>query len=85
MFTDASSILNGYGLAGVVILALASVAVILYRDNKSLQEKLRESEQARVNDAKEVQDKIAGAQRVLAEVMDLMYRKLDTAKKDSQS
>lgn len=80
---DTSQILNSYGLAGVVMFALSSVIVVLYRDNKALQEKLRESQQARVLDQKEYKNDIAVPLKIQGEVMDLIYRKLYDAKKEA--
>lgn len=80
---DTSTILNGYGLAGLVIAALATANIVQYRDNKSLQEKLRESQQSRVDDAKEVGQKIVVPLDLLSKTMDLVYRKLYDAKKES--
>lgn len=80
---DTSTILNGYGLAGLVIAALATANIVQYRDNKSLQEKLRESQQGRVDDAKEVGQKIVVPLDLLSKTMDLVYRKLYDAKKES--
>jgi 3-hydroxyacyl-CoA dehydrogenase len=38
---DASTILSGYGLAGLVIAALAAATVTLYRQNQKLHEEWR--------------------------------------------
>lgn len=80
---DPSTILNSYGLAGLVIFILSGVCVVQYKDNKSLQDKLRDSQQGRVDDAKEVQTKIMVGQEIQGKVMDLIYDKLYTAKKES--
>lgn len=80
---DASTILNGYGLAGLVIFVLATVVVVLYRDNQSLQKKLEDSQEARVNDQKENKQNIAVPLEIQGKVMDLIYRKLYDAKKDA--
>lgn len=80
---DASTILSGYGLAGLVIFVLAGVVVVLYRDNQSLQNKLREAQEARVNDQKENKMAIAVPLEIQGKVMDLIYRKLYDAKQDA--
>lgn len=80
---DASALLNQYGLPGLVIAALSATCVVLYRNNQTLQDKLQDSQQARVDDAKEVQAKIIVQLDLLAKVMDLVYRKLYDAKKES--
>lgn len=80
---DASSLLNQYGLAGVVITALTTGLIFLYKDNKALQEKLQASQQARVDDQKEYKKDIAVPLEIQGKVMDLIYRKLYDAKKDA--
>jgi hypothetical protein len=80
---DTSVLLDNYGLAGFVIVALAGVVVVLYRDNKALQEKLRDSQQARVDDQKEFKTDIANTLEVQGKVQDLIYRKLYDAKRDA--
>lgn len=80
---DASTILSGYGLAGLVIFTLASVTIVLYRDNQKLQEKLITAQQNRVDDAKEVNEKITVPLELIARTNDLIYRKLYDAKKES--
>lgn len=76
-------ILARYGLAGLVIFVLATVNAVQYRDNKILQDKLREAQQARVEDAKEVGEKIIVPLDLLSKTMDLVYRKLYDAKRDA--
>lgn len=80
---DTSSILNDYGLPGLIILALSTVCVVLYRDNKGLQEKLLAAQQARVDDAKEVGEKIVVPLDGLGKTMNLVYNKLYEAKRES--
>jgi hypothetical protein len=80
---DTSTILNSYGLAGLVMASLSTVIIVLYRDNKALQEKLRDSQQARVDDQKEYKSDIAVPLKIQGEIMDLIYRKLYDAKKDA--
>ena len=80
---DASTLLDQYGLAGLIIAALSATCVVLYKDNKSLQDKLRDSQQARVDDAKEVGEKIILPIDTLGKTMELVYRKLYDAKKES--
>lgn len=80
---DASTILNGYGLAGLVIFVLATVCVVLYRDNRTLQTKLEEAQEARVNDQKEYKSAIAVPLELQGKVMDLIYKKLYSAKMDA--
>jgi BMFP domain-containing protein YqiC len=79
---DAGGILAQYGLPGLIIAALSTVCVVLYRDNKVLQDKLVEATKASSNDAKEINEKIAGQMDIQSRVLDLVYRKLYDAKKD---
>lgn len=81
---DVSAILNGYGLAGLVIFVLATVVVVLYRDNQTLQKKIQEAQEARVNDQKENKKDIAVPLEIQGKVMDLIYRKLYDAKENAQ-
>lgn len=78
-----NDVLADYGLVGLIILALSGAVGVLYKDNKSLQDKLRESQQARVDDQKEFKKDIAGTLEVQGKVQDLIYRKLYDAKKDA--
>lgn len=80
---DATTILSGYGLAGLVIFVLAAVVVVLYRDNQALQAKLRDSQEARVLDQKENKRDIAVPLEIQGKVMDLIYRKLYDAKREA--
>jgi hypothetical protein len=80
---DVSTVLGQYGLAGIVIFVLASAVVVLYRDNQSLQDKLREAQEARVTDQKENRNAIAVPLEIQGKVMDLIYRKLYDAKRDA--
>lgn len=75
--------LQQYGLAGLVILVLATVVVALYRDNQKLQDKLLAAQQSRVDDAKEINAKTAITLELIARTDDLIYRKLYDAKKES--
>lgn len=77
------SVLQQYGLAGLVILVLATVVVALYRDNQKLQDKLLAAQQSRVDDAKEINAKTAITLELIARTDDLIYRKLYDAKKES--
>ncbi len=79
---DVSHVLGQYGLPGLVIFALATTTIFLYRDNQKLQEKLLQAQQARVDDAKEVNNKITGPLDLIARTNDLIYRKLYDAKKE---
>jgi hypothetical protein len=80
---DFPTILGQYGLAGAVIFVLASVCVVLYRDNKTLQKEVKEAQEARVNDQKDNRNAIAVPLEIQGKVMDLIYRKLYDAKKDA--
>lgn len=80
---DFQTILGQYGLAGLAIFVLATVVVVLYRDNQALQEKLRAAQEARVDDQKETKNSIAVNLEVQGKVMDLIYRKLYDAKRDA--
>lgn len=80
---DASGILSQYGLPGLIIIVLATVNAVQYRDNKALQDKLLEAQQSRVGDAKEVQEKIIVPLELQSKIMDLIQRKLYDAKKDA--
>lgn len=80
---DASTLLDQYGLAGLIIAALSAACVVLYKDNKSLQNKLQDSQEARVVDQKEYKQDIAVPLEIQGKVMDLIYRKLYDAKRDA--
>lgn len=77
------TVLQQYGLAGLVILVLAGVCVALYKDNQKLQDKLLAAQQSRVDDAKEINTKTAITLELIARTDDLIYRKLYDAKKES--
>lgn len=77
------SVLQQYGLAGLVILVLAGVVLALYKDNQKLQDKLLAAQQSRVDDAREINAKTAITLELIARTDDLIYRKLYDAKKES--
>lgn len=72
------TILLNYGLPGVVIIALSTVCAKLYSDNKALIASVEKLSQARVDDLKEINaaKDTAGAQ--LAQMVTLIYNKLES-------
>lgn len=55
---DVGSILQQYGLAGLVIFILSTVVVFLYKEGKGTQKKYDEMQDTRLNDARETRDKL---------------------------
>lgn len=59
---DASSILSGYGLAGLVIMALVTVVIKLYQELGKVRDRyeadLRAEHAARVAELKEINDRL---------------------------
>lgn len=74
---------NANLILAACVVVLGTAVVLLYKDNQKLQEKLAASQQARVDDAKEVNEKVAVPMELNSKVLDLIYRKLYDAKKDS--
>lgn len=72
------TILLNYGLPGVVIIALSTVCAKLYSDNKALIASVEKLSQARVDDLKEINSAKDAAGAQLAQMVTLIYNKLES-------
>lgn len=76
-------ILLNYGLPGVAIFALAVACRQLYSDNKSLQRKVTEISQSRIDDLKDINTARNERDIKMSQMVELIYNKLVVAKKGS--
>lgn len=79
---DPTAVLAQYGLAGLVILVEAWVIKRLYDDNKALQKRVDDVQEARRLDAVQVNEKIVPVMNEFAQVAGRVYSKLRTAKEE---
>lgn len=76
----ATTVLFQYGLAGVVIFALAIAVVNLYRDNQRLQKEKESILEARRQDAVDTTDNVTKPLSDIAQTQRLIYDKLVASK-----
>lgn len=77
---DSATVLLQYGIAGVAIIAEAYVIRLLYADNKALQKRIDDLQEARRVDAKESLDKFEAPLKALASNSEYIADKLEIAK-----
>lgn len=75
------TLLQSYGLAGLVISVLAGVAVTLYRDNKSLQKEKDNIQVARLEDLKEINNKLVAPLEEQTRLSKIIYDVVTSNKK----
>lgn len=67
------SVLQSYGLAGLVISVLAGVVVYLVRKNDVLQSKIDALQETRLQDARDTRDKLAEPMEAQSKLSEKMY------------
>lgn len=77
----ATEVLYQYGLAGVVIFALALTVVALYRDNKVLSDRILAEKDARRADAKETLEKVTEPLQSISQTTSYILDKLVVSKR----
>lgn len=77
---DPSAVLLGAGLPGAVILILLWAVRQLYTDNKALQKRIDDVQEARRVDAVQVNEKIVPVMNEFSQVASRVYSKLRSAK-----
>lgn len=75
------TLLQSYGLAGLVISVLAGVAITLYRDNKSLQKEKDNIQVARLEDLKEINNKLVAPLEEQTRLSKIIYDVVTSNKK----
>lgn len=70
-----------FGLLTFIILSLAAVVTRQYHDNKGLQEKFDQLQNARLQDAKDNLDKFGQPLASISQTMNLIYSKLEDSKR----
>lgn len=73
-------ILQTYGPAGTIIVAMGGVISKLYLDNRTLASKLLEISQARVDDLKDLNSNKDNAAQEMSLMVKLIYDKLERGK-----
>lgn len=69
-----------YGIAGIALIAETIAIMKLYNDNKLLQGKIDTVQEARLQDANEMVDKVTIPLSSLSQTMPLIYDKLKSSK-----
>lgn len=74
---------NANLILAACVIVLGVVVAFLYKDNQKLQEKLLTAIEQRVEDAKNVNERVTGPLDMIARTNELIYRKLYDAKKET--